>query len=53
MAMDFASPTEAVQMAKIFYPEAVAEIQSRGERQVPYDILGVNPPRDLAYKNIS
>jgi hypothetical protein len=52
MTMDFASPTEAVQMAKIFYPHAVAEIQARGERQVPYDILGVNPPRDLAYKSI-
>ena len=52
MTMDFASPTEAVQMAKIFYPHAVAEIQARGERQVPYEILAVNPPRDLAYKRI-
>jgi SAM-dependent methyltransferase len=53
MTMDFASPTEAVEMAAIFYPHAVAEIQARGERQVPYDILGVNPPRDLAYKILS
>ena len=53
MTMDFASLTEAVQMAKIFYPHAVAEIQARGERQVPYDILGVNPPRDLAFKRIA
>jgi len=50
MTMDFASPTEAVEMAEIFYPHAVAEIRARGERRVPYDILGVNPPRDLAYK---
>jgi SAM-dependent methyltransferase len=50
MTMDFASPTEAVEMAAIFYPHAVAEIQARGERRVPYGILGVNPPRDLAYK---
>ena len=53
MTMEFASPTEAVQMAKIFYPDAVAEIQARGDRRVPYEILGVNPPRDLAYKSIS
>ena len=52
MTMDFASPTEAVQLATIFYPHAVAEIKARGQRQVPYDLLGVNPPRDLAYRTI-
>ena len=52
MTMEFASPTEAVEMAAIFYPHAVAEIQARGERRVPYDTLGINPPRDLAYKTI-
>ena len=50
MTMEFTSPTEAVELARIFYPDAVAEIQARGARQVPYGILGVNPPRDLAYK---
>ena len=52
MTMDFASAAEAVQLATIFYPHAVAEIKARGERQVPYDLLGVNPPRDLAYRTI-
>src|SRR5713101_8289567 len=52
MTMDFDSPIEAVEMATIFYPQAVKEIQARGERQVSYDILGVNPPRDLAYKTL-
>ncbi len=52
MTMDFASPTEAVQLATIFYPHAVAEIKARGERQVPYDVLGVNPPCDLAYRTM-
>ena len=52
MTMDFASPTEAVQLATIFYPHALAEIKARGQRQVPYDLLGVNPPRDLAYRTI-
>jgi SAM-dependent methyltransferase len=53
MTMDFASLTEAVDMAAIFYPHAVAEIQARGEQRVPYDILGVNPPRDVAYKTVT
>lgn len=52
MTMDFASPTEAVQLAAIFYPHAVAEIKARGQRHVPYDLLGVNPPCDLAYRII-
>ena len=52
MTMDFASPAEAVQLATIFYPHAVAEIKARGLRQVPYDVLGVNPPCDLAYRSI-
>ena len=52
MTMDFASASEAVQLATIFYPHAVAEIKARGQRQVPYDLLGVNPPRDLADRTI-
>ena len=52
MTMDFASAAEAVQLATIFYPHAVAEIKARGQRQVPYEVLGVNPPRDLAYRTI-
>ena len=47
-----AGAAEAVQLATIFYPHAVAEIKARGQRQVPYDLLGVNPPRDLAYRTI-
>jgi ubiquinone/menaquinone biosynthesis C-methylase UbiE len=52
MAMQFASFTEAVELAQIFYPHAVDEVRRRGDRNVPYAILGVNPPRDLAYKTI-
>lgn len=52
MAMEFASITEAIELARIFYPRAVDEIRRRGDRHVPYEILGVNPPRDLAYKTI-
>ena len=52
MVMEFASITEAVELTGIFYPQAVDEIRRRGDRRVPYEILGVNPPRDLAYKTI-
>jgi SAM-dependent methyltransferase len=52
MAMDFASITEAIELAQIFYPQAVDAITRRGDRHVPYTLLGVNPPRDLAYKTI-
>src|SRR5438132_2512786 len=44
MTMDFASPTEAVDLVAIFYPQAVAEVQARAARQVSYDVVGVNPP---------
>ena len=52
MAMEFVSLDEAIELAEIFYPEAVPEIKARGERRVPYEMLGVNPPRDLAYRVI-
>jgi len=53
MAMEFASITEAIELARIFYPRAVDAIRRRGDRRVPYELLGVNPPRDLAYKTIA
>jgi SAM-dependent methyltransferase len=53
MAMEFASHREAVELAEIFYPHAVAEIRRRGARRIPYEVLGVNPPCDLAFKVIA
>jgi SAM-dependent methyltransferase len=53
MAMAFASLAEAIELARIFYPDAAAEIMRRGDRRVPYEVVGVNPPRDLAYKTIA
>jgi SAM-dependent methyltransferase len=50
MFVEFASVDEAVELARIFYPDAVDEIAARGEARVPYEILGMNPPRDLAWK---
>jgi SAM-dependent methyltransferase len=50
MFVEFASVEEAVELTQVFYPGAVAEVRRRGARQVPYEVLGVNPPRDLAFK---
>lgn len=53
MSVEFASRDEAVALAEIFYPDAVANVRRRGSRRVPYEVLGVNPPRDLAFKVIT
>ena len=50
MYMEFGSHQEAVELANIFYPEAAGEVRRLGRRTVPYEVVGVNPPRDLAYK---
>ena len=53
MSVEFASYQEAVELAEIFYPNAIAEVRSRGQRRVPYEVLGINPPRDLAFKVVA
>ena len=50
MSMEFSSQREAIELAEIFYPRAVGEVRRRGSRRVPYQVLGVNPPRDVAFK---
>jgi len=50
MSVEFASQHDAVELAQIFYPQAADEIRRRGSRTVPFEILGINPPRDLAFK---
>ncbi len=49
MAIEFDSPDEALAIARIFYPEAAPKITGA---TVPYDVIGVNPPRDIAYKRV-
>jgi len=53
MSLEFASHEEAVELIEIFYPSAVGEVRRHRSRRVPYDVLGVNPPRDLAFKVIA
>jgi SAM-dependent methyltransferase len=50
MCVEFGSYREAVELAGIFYPKAAGEVRRRGSRMVPFEVLGINPPRDLAYK---
>jgi SAM-dependent methyltransferase len=50
MSIEFGSYGEAVELAGIFYPDAADEIRRLGRRTVSFEVLGVNPPRDLAFK---
>jgi SAM-dependent methyltransferase len=50
MAVEFGSHGEAVELTEIFYPKAADEVRRCGLRQVPFEVLGFNPPRDLAFK---
>jgi SAM-dependent methyltransferase len=50
MAMEFGSHREAIELAEIFYPRAVGEVRRRGSRRVPYAVLGIKPPHDVAFR---
>ena len=50
MSVEFDSYREAVELAGIFYPGAADQVRRRGRRRVPFELLGINPPRDLAFK---
>ncbi len=50
MFVEFSSRDDAVELAEIFYPRAAPEVRRLGLRRVPFEVLGINPPRDLAFK---
>jgi SAM-dependent methyltransferase len=50
MSLEFGSYREAVELAEIFFPHAAGQVRRRGSRTVPFWILGLNPPRDLAFR---
>jgi SAM-dependent methyltransferase len=52
MFVEFASHEEAAELTTIFYPDVVEEVRRRGWRRVPYQVLGINPPCDLAFKAV-
>ena len=52
MAVEFPSHERAVELSEIFYPDAAEEVRLRGLRRVPFELIGINPPRDVAYKSV-
>jgi SAM-dependent methyltransferase len=48
--VEFASPEEAAELAEIFYPSAAGDVRHGRRRRVSFELLGVNAPRDLAFK---
>jgi SAM-dependent methyltransferase len=50
MAIEFPSHEKAVELSEIFYPRAAKEVRARRLRRVPFELVGMNPPRDVAYK---
>ncbi len=50
MSVEFASHRDAVELAEIFYPGAADKVRQRRWRKVPFEVLGINPPRDLVFK---
>jgi SAM-dependent methyltransferase len=50
MAVEFRDVAEALEMAHVFAPAAVGWIERTGSRQVPYEVLGTNPPRELCWR---
>lgn len=53
MFLEFASPEEALELTEIFHPQAATAVRNDHSRRVSYSTLGVNAPRDIAYKVIS
>jgi SAM-dependent methyltransferase len=53
MFLEFASPEEAVELIEVFHPCAAKTVRDAGSPRVPYSAIGVNAPRDVAYKVIS
>jgi SAM-dependent methyltransferase len=50
MFVEFASLDEAVELTEVFYPDVAAEVRRGGCQRVSFETLGVNPPRDVAFK---
>jgi SAM-dependent methyltransferase len=53
MFVEFASREEAAELTEIFYPSAPAEARGGARRRISYEALGINPPRDIAFKAMS
>jgi len=50
MSVEFGSRAEAAELTGIFYPRAAEHVRRQGLQTVPFEVIGINPPRDLAFK---
>jgi SAM-dependent methyltransferase len=50
MSVEFGTVDEALELARIFYPHAVAQIAADNSSAVDYEVLHINAPRDLCWK---
>jgi SAM-dependent methyltransferase len=50
MTIDFGTLEDALELARVFYPEAVDAIAERGSAQVPFEVIGMNAPRDICWR---
>jgi SAM-dependent methyltransferase len=50
LRVEFADRDEADELIAIFYPDAEPGCAGGSTPAVPYEALGINPPRDLAFK---
>jgi SAM-dependent methyltransferase len=53
MFVEFASSEEAEELIEIFYPRAPIQMSGLSEGRISYEELGINPPRDVAFKAMS
>jgi SAM-dependent methyltransferase len=52
MFVEFASHEDAAELIEIFYPGARADVRGGARRRISYEALGINPPRDIAFKEM-
>ena len=50
MSLEFDSYADAAEMTRIFFPSAADKVRRLGRREVSFEVLGINPPRDVAFK---
>ena len=51
--VEFPSHLDAVELSEIFYPAAAAAVRRSGGRRFSYEALGINAPRDVAFKGMA
>lgn len=48
--VEFPTHLDAVELCEVFYPSAAGAVRRSRGRRFSYEALGVNPPRDVAFK---